>query len=305
MDPNDGQSTPASTPTEGTPPAAPEGAAPAAAPEGAAPAATAAPQNNIMGDPAPKPEVNWRDGIPEELRPTVDKFNTPSDMAQSYLSLQQKLTKGIEPPGADATEQDIALYNKRIGKPESVDGYDIRISDTLRELSTENLDDEVKGFIETIHGANTHQEMAQKGLDYFTELQQKNREQLHAALDRAHTQNIEALKEAWGPDYDRNTALANRAFKSFESSEALKDKVIGTTKFTDDADVVKLMAEVGRRMGESSPMTLMDTQEVNSKQERFNELNLLMVTEPDRNKREAYQKELTNLGDQLYPTPRT
>lgn len=85
------------------------------------------------------------DNLPQEYRaePKFLEFakaeNPLHEMAKSYLSAQTLIGKkstGIEIPGADATPEAIAAFNKAIGVPEKPDGYEYKLPDLSKESET-------------------------------------------------------------------------------------------------------------------------------------------------------------------------
>src|SRR5215475_9240062 len=50
-------------------------------------------------------EPKWLEGLPEEVRTSLNKFKEPGELAKSYLELEKSYHASIRPPGPDASPE--------------------------------------------------------------------------------------------------------------------------------------------------------------------------------------------------------
>ena len=201
------------------------------------------------GNPATETDANetdpasWRTGIADEYRSVAEKFTSPADVVKSYAELERKLGGSVTPPGDGASEDELSAFYRRIGRPDSADGYDIKPFEGVPEDVHDNpANVEVRNrFLNAAHGAGLTQDQAQAVIDFYYG-------EVTGAAHPADTAGLEAdLRREWGSDYEKNVQYGERAFQAFADPD-LTDKlgsVIG------DAGLLRMFARIGRRMGEA------------------------------------------------------
>uniref|UniRef100_A0A6H1ZU00 Capsid assembly protein n=1 Tax=viral metagenome TaxID=1070528 RepID=A0A6H1ZU00_9ZZZZ len=193
--PDDSQAAPAapalSLPEGGTP------AAPAAAPRPAAPAAPAAPTGT------------WRDGLAEDLRaaPSLQKFQSPDDLAKSYLQLQAKI--GLAPvrvPGQNATPQEWEDYYKATGRPDSPEKYSL-------PAAPEGVPGDFTPFFQdAAHKAGLSGKQADQFYRIVTGAIAADQQAQAQHVNQTREEAARNLRNAWGEKYAENMAGANKMF---------------------------------------------------------------------------------------------
>lgn len=139
------------------------------------------------------------------------QWKTPSDVIKSYRNLEKltgvpaeqmlKLPKGDDPAAWNE------VYN-RLGRPEKADGYKLPVPEG-------DSGEFAKVAAQWFHDAGLTQagatKLATKWNEYMTGQQASQREA--AAL--RDTQDVAALKQEWGADYDRHAAVVDKAAEAF------------------------------------------------------------------------------------------
>lgn len=156
-------------------------------------------------------EVDWRQEVPEDIRPTIAKYAKPSDLAKGYSELVKKLGSTVQIPGSSSTEEERAAFYKRLGLPESPEGYelsDIVLPDGLQR--TQEGDAEFKKFV---HSLKLTKEQT-KGLHewWMKRASEAVVAQRDAAKRRADEQDA-AIKSAWGSGYEANRAAVSKVIQ--------------------------------------------------------------------------------------------
>lgn len=319
-DPNTGHSaettpTPAATPAPAADVSAPTpDATPSATPTSVPSPAPAAPE--------PAPVINtttdtssssidapggWHNDIAPEYRSIADKYNTPTDLAKAYGELNSRFSKPFEIPGPDASESDRALYRKRLGVPETPDGYGLTTPETLSNLvgeqGAEAMNAQITELAQKAHDLGAPPAVAQGLLDHYAEIRTKEAADLRQLQDQNHQRSMDILKAEWGQSYGENIAVAQRALNTFggEQAEMIKNKMVEGKPLGDDPDFIRFLANFGRNMSETTPEMIMDSSKMESMEERFNELNQKYVDENDPIAKQKIGDELNAIGKKLFP----
>jgi len=160
----------------------------------------------------------WLDRIPEDLKdakPSLSKFQSLPDLAKSYRHLEQTLGKKANAtyiPDPDAKPEEIAAYRKKIGVPETPEGYKIA-PEKLPEGVTWS-EELVKPYAAIAHKYNIP-EAALKELAAANVQQEALRlTETMGLLEAELKQGEETLKKDWGADFQKNINIATRAIQT-------------------------------------------------------------------------------------------
>lgn len=227
----------------GSPAASPQGAqgGPApATPEGT-PAAT------------PEPAGFWNaatKGLREDPRfkTFAPKFKSFDDVARSAMELEEKLGSRIPIPTEKSTPEEIAEYHKKIGVPETPEGYKL---DRDPKLTYDDATE--KEFRAEMHALHAPQDLAAAFYKRMTEgnakaIQEFGERQVQA---RAATEN--QLKKDWGNDYGANVETVKRGMKAYASDDLLR--AASETGMGNRAEFIRLFFELGKSVREDTAAT--------------------------------------------------
>ena len=108
-------------------------------------------------------------GVKDELGENVsvlERFNNQpvSNLAKSYVHLNKKLSTSINIPGENASAEEVASFNRKIGKPDSSDAYEITMPD---DLDSESSAKELVKIKQAFHGADLTKKQAKAVFDFF------------------------------------------------------------------------------------------------------------------------------------------
>lgn len=132
-------------------------------------------------------------------------WKDPSHLLASYRALEQAAgalgadRAVVLPKDADDKAGADALWT-RLGRPQSADGYDIKLPDGADKTFSESAK---TWFFD----ANLTKEQAEK----VTAAYQAAELDAQAKLSAAHDKGVQDLKTAWGADYDRRLEVAKAA----------------------------------------------------------------------------------------------
>lgn len=243
---------PAPAPADGgnaSPPPAPNSAAPPSPPAdggNAAPSTPASPPWAAQGmyNLGDKP---WFETIPEEpVRELMrtKAYENPNVLAVAYANLL-KLQNGnpdvVALPKDPNDKAAMDAYYKKMGRPDTADGYDFKIGDDVKV--DENLVSSAKQWF---HSIGMSAENAQKMVGFWNDYV-KGASTAHAEAERvANEQALASLETKWGANLNQHKAEGLRALTSLKQN-GLSEEVISKVEASiGAAGVVELMAILGK-----------------------------------------------------------
>lgn len=190
-------------------------------------------------------QPSWRDSLPEDIKGNValQTFSDVGSLAKSYLHAQSLVgKKGIIPPGAKATDEEMSSFYRSLGQPE-LEKFEIKVAEDA------GLDsDTISGFKEVAHKAGLLPQQAQGVLDWYLKRETETLAALEKSVETESNQAIADLKKEWAAGYDKNVSFAQMAVKELGGEEFqtyLRESGLGN-----DVNVIKFMAKVGELLGE-------------------------------------------------------
>ena len=200
------------------------------------------------GDPA-----DWREGLPEDLKKTAERFTSSEDALRSIVALQKRDGQ-VRVPGKDSTDDDRSAYYKAIGVPETAEGYEFKLAEG--EESTPEIEATNKVWAERMHETKTSVESFNKFVGWMKEDVAEMEAAKVAANEAFFKASEDALKAEWKGDHEKNLAYANRAFSETAERSGLNVKEVGEMKLEDGRFVhdhpfySKMFSTIGREMAE-------------------------------------------------------
>ena len=199
-------------------------------------------------------EVDWKDGLSEELKQTADRFPSKDEMIRSIQAFQKREGQ-VRVPGKDATDDEKAAYQKAVGVPDTPEGYEFP---SVPEM-TDQIKESNANWAKIFHGLDVPKSTAltlANALNEVGAVAIKAQEQAHTDFAKA---SEDALRAEWkGDDYDVNLNLANRAFDNLAERTGMKAGELRQIKtedgkfLMDRPEMVRLYATIGREMAEGT-----------------------------------------------------
>jgi len=197
--------------------------------------------------PVPDWSPEWRDkiaGDDKEFRKTLDRFNSPADVAKSWKEISTKVSSGeykktIPFPDKGTPEQQ-AEWRAEMGLPASADKYDLKLPDGL--VIGEDDKPVIDKFLAKILPKNVPADAASAAVAAYYEIQNEAQSQA-VEQDRAfQIQAEETLRAEWGPEYLPNKNRAEDfAVHTFGAE-------VGKALMEAGPDVVKAVSGLARQL---------------------------------------------------------
>lgn len=197
-------------------------------------------------------QPSWSDGLNEDTVAFIENKGWVgengadlSKMTESYHNLERFAGGSkdlVALPGADADEEALGKFYNALGRPESADQYGFEMPD--------DGDAELDGwFRQTAHKHGLSDAQAKGLYDEWNEMSGQRFDAIQQSLIDQGEADIKALQKEWGQGYDAQIDAGSRAARALGYDEAAlsaMEEKLGT------ADMLKLMANIGSKMGEDS-----------------------------------------------------
>ncbi len=195
-------------------------------------------------------DAHWAESLSDDLKTSTSlrKFKTSEDSHRAYLELENKMGADNDSlltiPKDDDSEAWSALYTK-LGRPDSHEKYTFP--------KPENVDpDDIDEVMESqlaqgFHAANLTVKQAEQLYNVLMSADEDQLTRLKGEVQKKSDASTAALKAEWGPNYENNLGLAQRAFGIFP--ERLQT-LIAEGGYTGDIDYIKGFYKFGQFLGE-------------------------------------------------------
>jgi hypothetical protein len=191
----------------------------------------------------------------------LERIADPAAVYGMYRELEAKFSQGglTKIPGKDAAPEEIKAFQKAIGVPETAKDYvenlslpnGLKLGDQDKQIASD--------FAEAMHKAGAPQSVMNEAYGWYL----KNEELRAAAIDQQDdtnkTQSLQALKEEWGPAFQRNTNAISSLFAyapggaDMQNDGALFNRLLGGRMadgriIGDDPDMVKFLVAIAKEV---------------------------------------------------------
>lgn len=193
-------------------------------------------------------QTSWRDTLPEGIRESADltKFDSVDALAQSYINASQLIGRD-KIPMPKSEDEWTETYN-RLGRPDSLDDYEIVTPEGLPANLKTSTDNSIKWFKETAHEIGLNKTQASKFFNKYTTL---ITEQTQASQDKINQEVAETkvmLNTEYGEALPAKMVLANRAMDKFGGDELVK--LFAETGLGRDPRIIKAFIGIGELIAE-------------------------------------------------------
>ena len=197
------------------------------------------------------PASDWKSTIPEEIRghASLEHINDIGALAKSYVHAQQMVgADKVALPGKSATEDEWGEVYKKLGRPESPDGYQFEINNVPEGAELD--EGMVEWFKETAHKAGMNPRQAQAMLDAYNEMTFSQYESTGVEA-QARVEQVEAeLRKEYGQAFDDKIALANGVLAEFGNPEITEVQLADGTMLGDHPDIIRMLSNMGTYLRE-------------------------------------------------------
>jgi hypothetical protein len=164
--------------------------------------------------------------VPEELRehPSLSPIKDVENLARSYVNAQRLIGADKIPVPVNPTDEDLDNIYNRLGRPESVDGYEIAVDGNIV------TEDVAKSYADIAHKLRLTPDQANGIMDYYRSMASQASEMTTEAETQQRSQTEMALRKEWGDDFDARIEDAGKIAQQFGGGELLEMKLADGTK---------------------------------------------------------------------------
>ena len=153
---------------------------------------------------------HWRDLLVEDKnKKRANDFSSLDDVMAIVREHDNLKRRAVLPPNQKSTDEELSTFRKRMGVPDTPDGYQVEMGDDA-DAADEALVERLKM---AAHGV--HMTPGQLGsLLQWYDQEQKNAEEFEREARQQHVAQVKtALSTKWLGDLPKNLGIANKTFK--------------------------------------------------------------------------------------------
>lgn len=198
--------------------------------------------------------ADWYTKLGDEFTPhaaTLERFNSPGDLAKSYLHLR---ASGTKYPGADSTPDDITRFREAAQVPADPAGYGLKAPENLPQGVQWDpaVADRLAAIAHKYHiPAPALQALAAEQLA----IEAERATGYAAEQTKAEESATKALIDKWGGDFEQNAGIVRHLTESFAASAGLHLDANALQRLTANPDFALIMHSVSRHVGEDRVRT--------------------------------------------------
>jgi hypothetical protein len=193
------------------------------------------------------PWVKELEGFDEQTRSKLSRFKTSKDVAKSYLELEKRLGASVVIPGKDATQSEKDEFAKRLGRPESQDGYEL--DPIYLPDGVSRMDGGEEAFKKMAFEIGLTKEQGRKLYKYAASQAFEGVASLRKAQDQKRREAAEALRKEWGAEYDANLAKVQKVNKLFGDDEWVQYLNEGAGN---EPRLIKVLVKIAKQFSEDT-----------------------------------------------------
>lgn len=230
----------------------------------------------------------------------LERIADPAAVYGMYRELEAKFSQGglTKIPGKDAPAEEVKAFHKALGVPDDPKQY-------IENLALPNgvvLGDRDKAiagdFAAAMHKAGAPQSVMNEAMGWYFKAEEERAAEIDRQDDENKTQGLRALKDEWGPAFQRNTNAISSLFAyapggaDMQNDGALFNRLLGGRMadgriIGDDPDMVKFLVAIAKEVNPVA--TVVESADGSGKgiDDEIAEIEKLMRTD-----RRAYDKDL-------------
>jgi len=187
---------------------------------------------------------DWRTSVPEEIRghKSLEHITDVGALAKSYVNAQSMIgADKLAIPGKHATDEDWGEVYRRLGRPDSPDGYEL---DNEMPEGIEQSDDMLNWFKSAAHEAGLTPSQAQKLLGGYNQFLGTQLGADEGQIQQMRETTEIELKKEYGAAYADRITNGNAAMQEFGSAELSEIQLADGRLLGDHPGIIKMMVNV-------------------------------------------------------------
>tara|TARA_A100000172_G_scaffold13698_3_gene7232 strand:- start:375 stop:1238 length:864 start_codon:yes stop_codon:yes gene_type:complete len=195
-----------------------------------------------------QPQVNFKDSIPDQFREekSLENINSMDDLLKGYVHAQKLVgANKIPVPNKHATEEDWNEVFKRLGAPDSPDGYKYDLKD--QEMDTGQL----QQFNQAAHKLGLLPKQAEGLIKFYNEMNGNIASNQEEQAAQAQLSTETELKKEYGPQFNKRLDQAKKLAVSTLGQDFLEKTFLKDgSRLGDNLSVIKAFSELADKLSE-------------------------------------------------------
>jgi hypothetical protein len=161
----------------------------------------------------------------DKISKRLGRYSSAESALDALIAAQNKIASGglKSAKPENATPEQLAEWRAEHGIPDTPEGYEISIDESL-EISPET-EAVLEGFIEAAHNADMLPGQVQAAMEYLLSSQEDAKAKLAERDMQARVDAEEALRSQWGPEFRLNINAIDHMFA--QAPDGVKDLFLG------------------------------------------------------------------------------
>ena len=147
-------------------------------------------------------------------------FASITEANKAHLELLEKSKGTLKVPDANSSTEEKSAFRKATGVPDAPDGYEFEKPYMPEGMSID--EDMAKWFKEISHRLGLSKEQARIMYSEYGNRRVQGHYATQQTADRAKIAADDAVKQLWGPDYEKNKELIARTITKYGSAELME-----------------------------------------------------------------------------------
>ena len=213
-------------------------------------------------EPTPEPDASqepadWRVAITnDDARKFAESSTDVNHLAERALDMRAKLSNAVIKPGENASDEDRATFNKAMGVPESVEGYEVVAPEHIGEeaWASDDVQGAVNSIVSAMHAEGVSKAGVDAALNAYWQIEAAQQQAQVDADAKYADENTAALKAKWDKDYDVNLEFSNRGMEYLFGDDVTvaRELEMGNGRFLlDNPLMIEALARIGRETSEA------------------------------------------------------
>ena len=199
---------------------------------------------------------DWRSTIPEEIRghKSLEHIQDVGALAKSYVNAQSMIgADKIAIPGKHATDEDWGEVYRRLGRPDTPEGYELVNEVPEGVEANDNILDWFRG---AAHEAGLTPGQAQKLLAGYNDMLGGMTQVDEGQAEQARLDTEVELKREYGAAYEDRMTNGNAVLQEFGTDDITEIPLADGRLLGDHPEMIKMMVNIGEfinsKIGEDS-----------------------------------------------------
>ena len=193
---------------------------------------------------------SWRSQIPEDIREDVSlrTIGDVGQLAKSFVNAQRMIgADKLAIPGKYATEDEWAEVDRRLGRPDTPDGY--QLENNLPE-GMEPDANMMQGFQQAAHEIGLRPGQAQKLLDWYNNEVGQAASMEEGQYEAAQAQVEADFRKEFGAAFDDTMANASGVVNEFGNDDMTEIMLADGTRLGDHPDFIRMNVSIANFINE-------------------------------------------------------